>query len=397
MLMSLHRDNQTRLRSTLPASLIVVTAHDAMQLSADMAAPFLQEANFYWLTGINDPGWKVVIDCSDRHVVLVRPQRTKIEEIFDGAADEAHMIALSGANTVIDDQDLDDYLRSLVRKHSLVYTTYDQTDYHFVKNPAQKKLHARLERIFPNVADCSTELAKLRARKSDQELAVLRKAIRLTTEAFSSVRAQLANYLHEYEIEADMTAQFRRHNAHHAYEPIIASGINATTLHYAKNNARLRKNNLVLIDVGARVEGYAADITRTYCVTPTKRQRQVHAAVRRAHERCIALLRPGLAVADYGHSVDEIMKDALAELGLFPDRSDDDLYRRYFPHAISHGLGIDVHDRLGGPVAFEPGMVITVEPGIYIPEEAIGVRLEDDIVITASGATNMSATLSLDL
>ena len=169
------------------------------------------------------------------------------------------------------------------------------------------------------------------------------------------------------------------------------------TLHYTKNSDKLAKNRLVLIDIGARVNGYCADITRTYGIRPTKRQRAVHAAVEAAHHRIIELIQPNLAIAEYMHAVDEIMKDALCELNLLEARSDDTTYRRYFPHSVSHGLGVDVHDSLGKPQFLQPGMVLTVEPGIYIAEEGIGVRIEDDILVTETGHLNLTAGLSTSL
>ena len=152
------------------------------------------------------------------------------------------------------------------------------------------------------------------------------------------------------------------------------------------------------MDVGATVDGYAADITRTYAKgTPTNRQREIHQAVEAAHHDIIKLLEPELPVEEYIRSVDARMKQALKDVGLLKDEGDNETYRKYFPHAISHGLGIDVHDSLGGARYFEPGMVLTVEPGIYIPEEGIGVRIEDDILITKTGYQNLSGKLATTL
>jgi Xaa-Pro aminopeptidase len=154
---------------------------------------------------------------------------------------------------------------------------------------------------------------------------------------------------------------------------------------------------MVLIDIGARVNGYAADITRTFAVKPTKRQTQVHAAVERAHKKIISLLKPGLMLQDYIKAVDDIMKTEMIGLGLIENMNDNETYRRYFPHAIGHGLGVDVHDSLGSSRKLQEGMVLTVEPGIYIPAEGIGVRIEDDILITSTGHKNLSGSLSTDL
>ena len=202
----------------------------------------------------------------------------------------------------------------------------------------------------------------------------------------------------EYEVEAEFTYYFRRHNAQHAYDPIVAAGGNACTLHYGDNAARLKKRELLLMDIGARSDGYPADITRTWAIgEPTKRQREVHAAVQEAQQRIIALIAPDLAVDAYQREVDEIMIDALMKLGLMKSRNDEKAYHRYFPHAVSHGLGVDVHDSLGRPKRLLVDMVLTVEPGIYIPEEGIGVRIEDDILVAPGGHENLSGALSTEL
>lgn len=386
-----------QLTAQLSGGLVVVSSYDQVQLSNDMVAPFLQEANFLWLTGITLPGWKVIIDGIRQHVVLVRPSRSEAEVIFDGKTDEEALLETTGANEIIDETDFETRLRQLSRQHTIAYTPYRPHPHHFVMNPAPAELHSLLCRIFPKVVDCSDQLARLRAIKSPEEIAAIRRAVKLTIMAFTAVRAQLEEYRYEYEVEADMTRAFRRANAAHAYQPIIAGGSHAVTLHYVENSGRIMKNQALLIDVGARVDGYAADITRTYCLKPTKRQQQVHAAVENAHRRIIALLRPDLLIADYLRQVDEIMKDALGEVGLLKNRDDTETYRKYFPHAISHGLGIDVHDSLGAPRYFQPGMVLTVEPGIYIEEEHIGVRIEDDILITTDGHENLSRALSTSL
>ena len=157
----------------------------------------------------------------------------------------------------------------------------------------------------------------------------------------------------------------------------------------------LRDGELILLDVGASVDGYAADITRTYAKGDVSdRFAHVHLEVEKAHKKIIRLLKPGLAVKEYMTQVDVIMKQALTNVGLLNDEKD---YRKYFPHSISHGLGIDVHDSLGNPNTFKPGMVLTVEPGIYITEEGIGVRIEDDILITESGHENLSEMLPTSL
>lgn len=379
----------------LEGGVAVLTGYASMQLSGDMAAPFLQESNFLWLSGIDEPGWKIIIDTKSNRTTLVAPHRSEMSALFDGGMSVESALKVSAADAVIDSGDMETYLRRLAGQHSVVYDAFDQTPHEFILNPALRETHVLLERTFKSVASCKRSLARLRAIKQPDEIASIRRAVDLTITAFEKVKQSLAQSKYEYELEAIYSHTFRHAGADHAYAPIIASDANACTLHYARNDHRLRSGRMVLMDVGARVNGYAADITRTYAKgKPTKRQVMVHAAVERAHHRIIALVEPMLPVQKYQAEVDAIMIEALAEAGLPADETS---LRKYFPHAVSHGLGVDVHDSLGSPKYFEAGMVLTVEPGIYIPEEGIGVRIEDDIIVTATGRENLSAGLSTGL
>ena len=393
----LHKQNRERLYQKAQGQLIVLTGYDAMQQSGDMAAPFLQESTFWWLTGIEQPGWKVILDTARGHATLVRPKRSDIDIIFNGESDDAQITAISGIGDIIAEKDFEARLRQLHRKHTIVQTLNPKQSHEFVLNPAGQSLHTALKRIYDSVQYCDLLVNELKAIKQPEELARMRAAAKLTCSAFADVRAKLDELKTEAEVEAEFTYRFHRVGAKHAYEPIVAGGANACTLHYLVNKDKLRSRDMVLIDIGARTDGYSADVTRTYCLHPTKRQKAVHAAVESAHKSIIALLAPGLPIAEYIDAVDAIMKQALHSLGLLDDVNDAEMYRKYFPHAISHGLGIDPHDSLGRPRYFETGMVLTVEPGIYIPEEGIGVRLEDDILITPTGHENLSAALPTSL
>lgn len=382
--------------------IIVLTAYESLQQSNDASHRFEQEANFWYLTGISEPGWKLIIDGTRGKSWLVRPNQEAIHIVFDGSFSSDEAKRVSGVDDVISIDEAAVVLSDLSKKHSLVYSVGDDPHskyYDFILNPASKKLWKLLERTFKDVRDCRRDLARLRAIKQPEEIYAIKRAIKLTIEGFDLVKKRLPDFSHEYQVEAEFTYHFRRNGSRgHAYEPIVASGGNACTLHYDTNNEALRKNSLLLLDIGAVVGGYPADITRTYAYgTVSARAAQVHASVRRAHNEIIALLAPGLSVAVYQERVDAIMKRELIELHLMKSLEDTESYRRYFPHAISHGLGVDVHDSLGAPAEFLSGMILTVEPGIYIPEEGIGVRLEDDILITDSGHQNLSKALSLDM
>lgn len=393
------RSNMQRLLSFSPdfqKGLFVFSAHDLMQASNDSAAPFLQEANFFWLTGLDEPGWLLIL--RDGKSILVAPNLSEVQLIFDGRYSFDIVKKITGVDEIQTLEEGTLLLAELAKQYEAVLTLgADPYEKHFdfVLNPAGSRLMKQLKKQFSEVRDCRPELAKLRAIKQQHELTAIQRAVDVTVEAFQEVRDRLPRLKSEYETEAEFTYRFRKVNAQHAYEPIVAAGANAVTLHYGKNKNKFVHGELVVIDIGARINGYAADITRTYAVgVPTDRQVAVHAAVEAAQKAIIDLLKPGLLVREYHEKVDEIMKSTLKLLGLYKKESD---FRKYFPHAVSHGLGIDVHDALGRPEVFEPGMVITVEPGVYIPEEGIGVRIEDDILITETGHRNLSAGLSTSL
>ena len=391
--------NRARLVRECRDGILLVTAYTQQQRSGDAAFGFEQEANFWWLTGVDAPDWQLLQDISAGKAWLIAPEVDAVHHVFDGslAPDEAQ--ARSGVDGVLNRQEADEKIAAYAQKGTAIWVLGDDPQakyYDFSVNPAPVALRRAVRRRFHDVRDARPVLSRLRAIKQPAELVAMQRAIDGTIEAFEHVRSTLGRYAYEYEVEAEFGYYFRRHGfTGHAYDPIVAAGAHACTLHYDTNNGPLKKSELLLMDIGARADGYAADITRTYTVgTPTARQRDVHQAVQSAHQQIIDLIQPGGAVREYHESVDRIMRQAIASLGL---QSDEAAYRRYFPHAVSHGLGVDVHDSLGRPEEFVPQMVLTVEPGIYIPEEGIGVRIEDDILVTDDGRRNLSAALSTDL
>ncbi len=381
-------------------TLIALTAHTALQQKSDMAHRFMQEPSFYYLTGINEADWQIIFDGKAWH--LVEPVVSDSHKLFDGHFSREEAYKTSGIQSILSSSEGEILLHKLAKTNKKIATLGKDPSakyYDFSLNPAPVQLFARLKRIFAEVSDCRVTLKKQRAIKTDEEVAVQQKAIDVTIDTFSAVKHTLAKKKFEYEIEADFNAAFRSTGAGgHAYDPIVASGKNACTLHYGANNDGLPTNGLVLIDVGAQVEGYAADITRTFAIgTPSPREKEIHAAVETAHKKIIALIKPDVSFEHYQHDVDLIMKTALQQVGLLYSYDDEKTYRKYFPHAISHGLGIDVHESLGGFGSFQAGMTLTVEPGIYIPEEGIGVRIEDDILVTEDGNVNLSVKLPTSL
>jgi len=389
--------NRAALAKKIGGIPIVICAYTLLQRSGDAAFHFEQEANFWYLTGIESPNWTLVIHGTKEY--LIAPEVSEVHQLFEGSLSTASAKKVSGVQYILSASEGETLLDELAGKSKAVATIGEDQhveQYDFALNPGPVEMLKKLRTVFGEVEDCRHDLAILRAIKTPEEIQLIRNAIQLTINGFDAVRNNIHHYSFEYEIEAEFTHYFRKNGATgHAYDPIVATGKNACTLHYVQNQAALNSGEYVLLDIGARLDGYAADITRTYAYGQvSERHQAVHAAVESAHVEIIALLRPGLSVKEYFKKVDDIMTEALRGLGLLNDTSD---YRKYFPHSISHGLGIDVHDSLGGPDVFAPGMVLTVEPGIYIPEEGIGVRIEDDILITEVGHENLSARLPTSL
>ena len=390
-------NNRAKIKEEVSGGLIVLSAYQRQQRGNDTAFYFEQESNFWYMTGIEEPDWLVVLDGLSGEEWLIAPDIEEIHRIFDGSLSNEQASEISGIKKVMTHDEGMQLLRRLAKKHSVVQTL-DQPSwsdhFNFTLNPALKQTRQLLERTFNSVVDCRKDFAKLRAIKQPEEIRAMQKAIDITVDAFETTKAKLANCKYEYEIEAEFDYEFKRHGSRHAYDVIVAGGLNAATIHYRRNDYRLKKTDLLLLDIGASVDHYAADVSRTYSMGQiSKRKQSVHKAVVDAQAEIICLITPGYSLEEYQRASDTIMKHALLSVDLLKD-IDDENYRKYFPHAISHGLGIDVHDSLGAPRVFEPGMVLTVEPGIYIPDEGIGVRIEDDILVTSSGNKNLSGKLS---
>jgi Xaa-Pro aminopeptidase len=389
--------NRKALYDAAHVDVIITAGNILLQRSNDASFAFEQEANFWYLTGIDAPAWWLVIEKEKTY--LVAPDVDEVHRIFDGSLSNSDAKAISGVDVVLKHKAGEKLLETLKDSGVTVGTIGEdphREHYDFALNPGPVDMLKKLQGMFGDVKDIRHDLAKIRAIKTPEEIQLIRNAIQLTVNGFETVRNTIHQYSFEYEIEADFNYQFRKQGATgHAYDPIIAAGKNACTLHYVKNQDPLVAGEFVLLDVGAKLNGYPADISRTYAHGEVSdRHRAVHLEVETAHYKIIELLHPGLNVKEYFREVDKIMLVALHNLGLLKVKED---YRKYFPHSISHGLGVDVHDSLGSPETFQPGMILTVEPGIYIPEEGIGVRIEDDILITEDGHENLSDALPTSL
>lgn len=397
--------NRRRLSEASGADLMVVTANGLLQKSnVDSAHLFYQDADFWYLTGINEPDIILVMDGGDEYLIV--PDRPAIREAFDGAVAYGPLAKRSGVRIVVDGKTGWERLGRSLEKTGRVLTPAAPPAYleryGIYTNPARANLAARLKSHAGRLKllDLQPDLARLRMIKQPRELKAMQAAIDITMETMKDVlkASSRKNYGYEYEVEAELTRGFRRRGADgHSFEPIVAGGERACTLHNVANDNRLAAGELVIVDVGAEVEHYAADITRTVSLRPpSKRQIEVHAAVLDVQRFALSLLKPGITFKDYESQVRHHMGGKLRELGLIKTNTPQNV-QKFYPHGTSHYIGLNVHDAGDHDRPLESGVVVSCEPGIYIPKEGIGVRIEDDVLITKTGNKVLSSKLPKDL
>jgi Xaa-Pro aminopeptidase len=397
--------NRKRLRDLFTGTApIVLTGNGLLQRGGDSSYAFSQDASFWYLTGLNEPDITLVMDRNKEYLIV--PERSANREAFDGKVNGDELSHRSSIQSVYSDKDGWTQLGGRLKKVKHVATLATSPPYveHYglYTNPSRAVLAARLKDCNPSLEllDLGPHLTRMRMIKQPEELAAIAAAIRITIASFKEATrlTRLAHYAYEYELEAAITGGFRKRGASgHAFEPIVAGGQRAVTLHNMSNNAALASDELIVVDIGAEVEHYAADITRTIGLkTISRRQRAVHEAVQEIQRQAFDLLKPGVLLKDYEQQVEGLMGEKLRELGLIKSITHEAV-RHYYPHATSHFLGLNVHDVGDYNRPLEPGIVMTVEPGIYIPEEGIGVRIEDDVLITPKGIKILSNKLSREL
>ncbi len=405
--------NRQRFVAALPAgSIAIFNSNDEMPANGDSLYKFRQNSDLYWLTGIEQEDTMVIFSPSNpdpayREVlVLLRPQELK--EKWDGKrlrAQEARSI--SGMETIIWLDQLDALLQVWIHHAETIVLNSNENDrkgsaietrdYRYIKMMrSQYPLHHFMR--------AAVIMKQLRSIKTAHEIEVTQKAIDITEKAFRKVLAFLQPGVMEYEIEAEIVAEFLRNRASgEAYGSIIASGDNARILHYVANNQECKDGDLVLMDFGAGYGGYSADLTRTIPVNGkfSKRQKEVYNACLHLHNYAKSILKPGISIVDYTEKVGEEASAVFVKIGLLSEadiKNEDKgnrAYRKYLYHGISHHLGIDVHDL--GP-RFSPvteGMLLTIEPGIYIEEEKTGIRIENNVWITRDGNTDLMKNIPI--
>lgn len=385
------RQNRERLRTLFTGTApIILTANGQLQRNGDVAFPFRQDSSFWYLTGIEEPDAILVMDKNKEYIVL--PEREEWRDTFDGAISTEKLSHISGIDDILTEKtgwkQLSHRLKKVRHVATLSAPPAYVDHYNLYTNPARARLLARLKDEAGDeleLLDLRPHLARMRSVKQPLELAAIQYAIDITIEGLKGVYKKRQKYHYEREINADLTALFIKKGATHAYPPIIATGPRTAILHHAPSDHPVDTPGFLLMDVGAEVCGYAADISRTHALgETTKRQRAVYDAVMEVHAYASSLLKPGIMHREYESQVEHFMGEKLRELGLIK-LIEKEQVRTFYPHYTSHFLGLETHDISDPDRPLEPGMVLTIEPGIYIPAEGIGVRVEDDVLITSDG------------
>ncbi len=407
-------DNRKKLAAELPAnSMAILLANDEMPRSADQSYVFRQNPDLFWLSGIDQEKTILIFypDCPNpiyREVLFLRKTNEYIA-VWEGhkyTMEEAR--AASGIQQIFWEENFESTLKGLMAHCEKVYININENDR--ADNPVPYKdirFANDLKYSYPahEIKRLGPIMSKLRSVKHPVEVELIRKACEITRDAFIRVLKYMKPGVMEYEVEAEIIHEFIRQRANgHAYTPIIASGYNACVLHYIENNRPCNDGELVLMDFGSEYANYASDLTRTIPASGrfTGRQKDIYNAVLRVMKEAKTMLKPGSILADYNKEVGKIMEAELIGLGLLnkdevaKQDPDNPLFKKYFMHGTSHFLGIDVHDIGDRYAPMQVGNVFTCEPGIYIPEEKIGIRLENDILITENGIVDLMHDIPIE-
>lgn len=411
---ALFAENRARLATLLaPRSLAVVNSNDILPSNADGLLPMHPNSDLFYLTGLEQEETVLLLapqasDEAQREVLFVRESNPLLKtwEGYKYSKEDAQRI--SGIKTVKWLGDFRAVFHGLMCESEGVYLNSNEhkrsvvevqtRDARFVRETQDSYPLHRYERLAPL-------MHRLRAVKSGPELKLLRQAVEITRHGFERVMKFVRPGVNECEVEAEFAHEFIRRRGRFAYGPIIAAGENSCVLHYHQNDQPCRRGDLLLLDVGAAYANYNADLTRTLPVSGrfTPRQKQIYRAVLRVLRASIAGATVGKLHRDWQKEAQAMMNEELLSLDLLKKSDlkkqtpDEPACRKYFMHGLGHLLGLDVHDVGLTHEPFAPGWVLTVEPGIYLPKEGFGIRLEDNILLTENGAVNLTESVPLEI
>lgn len=407
-------DNRARFTRHMQANSMALFVSSAVYpRNADADFYFRQDSELFWLTGIDQEETMLLLypDCPNpryREVLFVKETNEHIA-VWDGhkySKEEA--TAISGIQQVNWNQEFRGLVNTLAKYADTLYLNTNENDR--AANPfptAQQQFVREMQQQFPlHRYERAAKILEIeRSRKSATEIALIQRAINITAAAFKEVLKTAKAGMWEFELEGIILKEFLSKRANgYSFQPIIASGASACVLHYVKNDKQLKDGDLLLLDFGADYANYAGDMTRCFPVNGrfSPRQKQLYNAVLDVNRQATQLLVPGRTLDEYNQESALIMQDKLLSLGLITQNDVRNqnpqwpAYKKYFPHGTGHFLGIDVHDIGARYGKLAEGMVITCEPGIYIQEEGIGIRIENDILITANGPVNLMTGIPIE-
>ena len=384
-------------------SLLILFAGSAPYRSADQVYKFTPNRNFYYLTGINEPNVIVTILKTEKEAietVYVEREDELMAKWVGRAISKDEASEISGIKSTKYLDEFDSTISSYIDKRGIskIYLDLERQSINIPSTKAQdmantlrvKYPHLKIKNIFHNIA-------KLRMVKNDREVELIQKAIGITKEGILAMAKNLTPGMKEYEVEAYFDFKIKSLGASaHAFSTICAAGKNATVLHYEDNNQEAKDGDLILFDLGAEYDYYCSDISRTIPINGkfTDRQKQIYQIVLNAMKEVEKNTKPGLTLADLNNIAKKALAKGCMEIGLI--EKEEEIGKYYF-HSVGHSLGLDTHDVWIVDSKLEEGAVITNEPGLYIEEEGIGIRLEDDLLVTKDGCINLSKDIPVEI
>jgi Xaa-Pro aminopeptidase len=406
--------NRAKLIDLLPPkSLVIISSNDIMPTNADGTMGFKQNSDLYYLSGLDQEETLLIIypDAPEdqyKEMAFVK-ETSELIEIWEGHKfTKQEAFEISGIKNIQWSSNLEQILKAIVYSAEQIFLI----DNEHIRNSSSvetqnDRLNLEIKEKYPlhKIGRLAPLLNMIRMQKETIEIEALQKAIDITEKAFRRILKFTKPGVFEYEIEAEFIHEFIKNRSNgFAYTPIIASGANACVLHYIENNLVCQDGDMLLLDVGACYANYNADMTRTIPVNGrfTKRQKQVYQAVHDVLNFATQIMTSGTYWVDYQKEVEKYMESKLIDLGLFTRKDVENqdkhqpLFKKYFMHGVAHHLGIDVHDVWDKYKPFAAGMVLTCEPGIYIREEGLGIRLENNLLITDKGAVNLMNNIPID-
>lgn len=379
-------------------SIVVLFAGKSIQKTGDQMYPFTPNRNFYYLTGLKEEEHILVmskINGVKSSVLYIKDIDLELEKWIGKSIRKEEATELTAVDTVKFNSQFESDIHGMITMKEEINLYLDlermsinregTVSHRFANDIVNKYPQVRVNNVY-------SKIGALRLIKSEEEVEKIKKAIEITKSGIELLMKESKVGMKEYELEAYFDFNCKTKGATGlAFTTIAAAGKNATTLHYVDNNSELKENDLILFDLGAEYNCYNADITRTFPVNGkfTERQKEVYNAVLRVNEEVISLIKPGVKYKEINEKATDLIAEECIKLGLITDKKD---VRKYYYHSIGHSLGMDTHD-IETPhrdIVFAPGVIFTVEPGIYIEEENIGIRIEDDILVTEDGNVNLS-------